>query len=84
MGNTEDTKRGEYSRDFIYVEDCNKIAIWLFKKDANGIFNVGTGKSIKFVEVANSIIKKMGYGKIEYVSFPKNLRKNINALLKQI
>ena len=75
-------KKGEHSRDFIYVEDCNRIAIWLFKKDANGIFNVGTGKSIKFVEVANSIIKKMGYGKIEYVSFPKNLRKKYQCFTK--
>ena len=31
FGNTEDTKRRTF-RDFIYVEDCNKIAIWLFKK----------------------------------------------------
>ena len=53
-----------------------------FQKDANGIFNVGTGKSIKFVEVANSIIKKMGYGKIEYVSFPKNLRKKYQCFTK--
>ena len=68
-------KKGEHSRDFIYVEDCNKIAIWLLKKDVYGIFNVGTGKSIKFIDVANSIIKKIGYGKIEFVNFPKNLKK---------
>lgn len=75
-------KKGEHSRDFIYVEDCNKIAIWLLKKDVYGIFNVGTGKSIKFIDVANSIIKKIGYGKIEFVNFPKNLKKKYQCYTK--
>lgn len=75
-------KKGEHSRDFIYVEDCNKIAIWLLKKNEYGIFNVGTGKSIKFIEVAKSIIKKIGYGKIEFVNFPKKLNKKYQCYTK--
>ena len=42
-----------------------------FSKDANGIFNVGTGKSIKFVEVANSIIKRWDMEKLNMLVFQK-------------
>ena len=84
-------KKGEHSRDFIFVEDCNKIAIWLLKKNQSGIFNIGTGKSIKFIDVARSIIKKIGYGEIEFINFPENLKNkyqcftkaNINKLLNK-
>ena len=58
--------------------------ICFFKKDANGIFNVGTGNQLNFVEVANSIIKKMGYGKIEYIRFSKNLKKKYQCFTKAI
>jgi len=41
--------------------------------DISGIFNVGTGKSQTFNEVANSVIKWHGKGSIKYIPFPKEL-----------
>jgi ADP-L-glycero-D-manno-heptose 6-epimerase len=39
----------------------------------SGIFNVGTGQSRSFNEVANTIVERIGAGAIEYVPFPENL-----------
>ena len=82
-------KRGQHSRDFIFVEDCNNVALWLINNDKFGIFNVGRGKAITFKKVAQIIIDKLGGGEVEYVNFPKKLMKryqtytkaNINKLL---
>ena len=41
--------------------------------DISGIFNVGTGKSQTFNEVANSVIEFHGKGSIKYIPFPKEL-----------
>ena len=65
---------GEQRRDFIYVDDVIKVNLW-FKENSNvsGIFNVGTGKSQTFNEVANSVINFHGKGSIHYIPFPKEL-----------
>jgi ADP-L-glycero-D-manno-heptose 6-epimerase len=47
---------GEQERDQIYVEDVVKANLLAAKSDANGIFNIGTGKSISF----NQIIHQLG------------------------
>ena len=39
-----------------------------------GIFNIGTGKSQTFNEVAESVIKYHGKGEIEYIPFPNHLK----------
>ena len=39
----------------------------------SGIFNVGTGQSRSFNDVAGTIIERIGAGAIEYVPFPENL-----------
>ena len=65
---------GEQRRDFVYVDDVIKINIWFMKNsDISGIFNVGTGKSQTFNEVANSVINYHGKGSIKYIPFPKEL-----------
>lgn len=75
-------KKGEHARDFIFVEDCNDIAQWLIKNNKYGIFNVGTGKVTTFKKVAEIIIKKIGKGKIEYINFPKKLKKKYQCYTK--
>ena len=40
----------------------------------SGIFNIGTGKSQTFNEVAESVIKYHGKGEIEYIPFPNHLK----------
>ena len=65
---------GEQRRDFVYIDDVIKVNIWFMENsDISGIFNVGTGKSQTFNEVANSVIEFHGKGSIKYIPFPKEL-----------
>ncbi len=66
---------GEQRRDFIYVGDAVAVNLWfLQQRGKSGIFNLGTGKSHSFNEVARAVIKAEGKGLIEYVPFPDHLR----------
>lgn len=65
---------GEQRRDFIYVDDVVTVNLWFFHKQGpSGVYNVGTGKSRSFNEVANTVIKWHGKGEIEYIDFPENI-----------
>ncbi|MDE2234843.1 MAG: ADP-glyceromanno-heptose 6-epimerase [Gammaproteobacteria bacterium] len=66
---------GEQRRDFIHVDDVCAVNLWaLDHPKASGIFNLGTGHSQTFNDVANAVIKFHGKGKIEYIPFPENLK----------
>jgi len=72
---SDDYDDGEQRRDFIYVEDVVKVNLWFLKNQkVSGIFNVGTGKSQTFNEVAHSVINWNKRGKINYVPFPEKLK----------
>jgi ADP-L-glycero-D-manno-heptose 6-epimerase len=66
---------GEQRRDFIHVEDVVDVNLWFYRQQRgpSGIYNVGTGRSRSFNDVANTVIKWHGKGKIEYMDFPENL-----------
>lgn len=64
---------GEQKRDFIHVDDVVKVNLWFMKNEVSGIFNVGTGVSQSFNDVANAVIKWNKKGKIEYIPFPEEL-----------
>lgn len=66
---------GEQQRDFIYVKDVAKVNMFFWENpQLSGIFNCGTGRAESFNEVANTVIKHLGKGSIEYVPFPDVLR----------
>ena len=66
---------GEQQRDFVYVDDVVAVNTWFWKNpDKNGIFNVGTGKSQTFNDVANAVVKWHGKGHVEYIPFPDHLK----------
>ena len=66
---------GEQRRDFVYVDDVVEVNLWFFdKRTVSGIFNVGTGASASFNDVANAIIACLGKGSIRYIPFPAELR----------
>lgn len=66
---------GEQRRDFVYVRDAVDVNLWLLDNPSvSGVFNCGTGKAEPFNEVARSVIAHMGYGEIEYIPFPDDLR----------
>jgi ADP-L-glycero-D-manno-heptose 6-epimerase len=65
---------GEQRRDFVFVGDVVRVNLALAEGAVrNGIFNVGTGQSRSFNDVANTIVERIGAGAIEYVPFPENL-----------
>ena len=66
---------GEQRRDFIHVDDVCAVNLWAWEHPkVSAIFNLGTGKSQTFNEVANAVIKFHGKGRIEYIAFPENLK----------
>jgi len=65
---------GEQRRDFVCVEDTIKVKRWFQKhKNISGIYNVGTGVSRTFNDIANCVLAYFGKGKITYIDFPDNL-----------
>ena len=65
---------GEQRRDFVHVDDVVKVNLW-FRENNNisGIFNVGTGESQTFKEVAEAVIEWNKKGSIQFIPFPKEL-----------
>lgn len=71
---------GEQRRDFIHVSDTVKVKNWFMNNsDVSGIFNVGTGVSRSFNDIAYCVLKYFDKGKIEYIDFPKNLEEQYQA-----
>jgi ADP-L-glycero-D-manno-heptose 6-epimerase len=71
-------QHGEQRRDFIYVKDVVKVMSHILKekhKVRSGIYNLGTGKSRTWVDLANSIFASLDKTpKIEFIEMPDNLR----------
>ena len=66
---------GEQRRDFIYIDDIVKVNLWFMENNKiSGIFNLGTGKSRAFNDVAQAVINWHNRGKIEYIDFPEKLK----------
>ncbi len=66
---------GEQRRDFIYVGDVVDINLWFHDHpDVSGIYNVGTGRSQTFNDVASAVIDYHQHGKILYIPFPQHLK----------
>ena len=73
-------KDGEQRRDFIFVDDTINVKLWFLKNsNVSGIYNVGTGISRSFNDIANAVIKYFNHGKINYIDFPNNLESQYQA-----
>jgi ADP-L-glycero-D-manno-heptose 6-epimerase len=71
---------GEQRRDFIYVDDVVAVNLWLFAHPGvSGIFNVGTGASATFNELAAAVMEWHGCGEIEYIAFPDSLKSSYQS-----
>ena len=71
---------GEQRRDFIFVDDVIKINLWMMNNsNISGIYNVGTGKSHSFNDIANAVIKRRKTGRIKYIPFPKELEESYQS-----
>ena len=69
-------KDGEQKRDFVYVQDCVKVMIWLLKNDnVSGIFNVGTGVPRTFLDLVRIVYKKMSKNmNVKYIDMPYSIK----------
>ncbi len=67
---------GGQMRDFVYVKDCVEVLWWLLKNpDANGIFNLGTGKARTWKDLMGAVFAAMGLEtNINYIEMPQGLR----------
>jgi ADP-L-glycero-D-manno-heptose 6-epimerase len=62
-----------YSRDFIHVSEIVDYHLKFMKIEKSGLFNLGTGKTKSFLEVASEIGKKYP-SVINYIPMPDNLK----------
>jgi len=66
---------GEQRRDFLAVEDAVKVNLFFMEHpEKSGIFNCGTGKSRSFQDLADSVIRSVGKGRVEYIPFPEEMK----------
>jgi len=71
---------GEQRRDFVHVDDVVRVNLWLLDNPGvSGIFNVGTGRSASFNDVARAVIRWHGRGTIRYIPFPEDLHSSYQS-----
>ena len=61
---------GNQKRDFLYVDDFNRLILYILKKKYinSGIYNVGSGKPVKIKKIINLILKKINKGQAKFGS----------------
>ncbi|MAL79242.1 MAG: ADP-glyceromanno-heptose 6-epimerase [Sneathiella sp.] len=71
-----DYEDGGQLRDFVYVQDCVNVILWLLDNpEVSGLFNLGTGKARSFKDLAAAVFAAAGMDeKISYVDTPEQIR----------
>lgn len=71
-----DYKDGEQVRDFVYVKDAVDVCLHFAEnRRVSGLFNVGTGTSRTWLDLARAVFSAMGREpKIEFIEMPEELR----------
>ncbi|OUS14653.1 ADP-L-glycero-D-mannoheptose-6-epimerase, partial [Rhodospirillales bacterium 47_12_T64] len=71
-----DYSDGGQLRDFIAVDDCVDVMMWLKDNpEVNGLFNVGTGQARSFADLARAVFEAMDKNEnIKYVPTPESIR----------
>lgn len=72
----DDYRDGEQQRDFVYVKDAVAMTLSIAANgDANGLFNIGAGRSETWLEVARAIFAAMEREPvIEFIDMPVEMR----------
>jgi ADP-L-glycero-D-manno-heptose 6-epimerase len=68
---------GEQLRDFVWVDDCVSVALWVLRTESvrSGLYNVGSGMARSFLDKARIIFAAMGLKeRIEFIDLPINVR----------
>lgn len=72
----ENYEDGKQLRDFIYVKDLVDVCVFLMEnREYSGIYNLGTGKSRTFVDLAKAVFKALGKEpQISFIDTPEDIR----------
>lgn len=67
---------GAQQRDFVHVDDCVAVMLWLLDNpQVSGLFNLGSGRARSFLELVQAMFAAMGEApRIEFVDMPADLR----------
>jgi ADP-L-glycero-D-manno-heptose 6-epimerase len=68
---------GEQLRDFIYVRDCAQAILWLLDHPkVSGLFNLGSGTSRSFLDLAKALMATLPRRKlsVEFFDMPEGLK----------
>ena len=74
-------KSEKYKRDFVSIDDVCEIHYRMLDNDASGIFNVGTGRTISFRDIAE-IVKSNSHTTITETPMPKELKSQYQKFTK--
>lgn len=68
--------KGNQKRDYLFIDDfVNAFILAATASNSSGqIYNLGAGVGIKFKDMVNLIVRKVGKGQIEFIKWPKDER----------
>ncbi|HKY94706.1 MAG TPA: ADP-glyceromanno-heptose 6-epimerase [Kiloniellales bacterium] len=67
---------GGQQRDFVHVEDCTALVLWLLENpQVSGLFNCGTGRAESFLAVARAVSAALGRPEnVRFIDTPEPIR----------
>ena len=67
---------GGQMRDFVHVDDCVAVVLWLLDQpQANGLFNVGSGEARSWLDLAHALFGALAREpRIEFAPMPQELQ----------
>jgi ADP-L-glycero-D-manno-heptose 6-epimerase len=69
---------GGQMRDFVYVDDCVDVMLWLLEHPrVSGLYNLGTGRARSFADLARAMAAAAGVApQLEFIPMPEAIRPN--------
>jgi ADP-L-glycero-D-manno-heptose 6-epimerase len=71
----------QFVRDFVSVEDVVQVHCKMLKVKDSGVYNVGTGTTTSFAEIASKYSEKLGVP-INYIEMPDQLKNQYQSFTK--
>jgi ADP-L-glycero-D-manno-heptose 6-epimerase len=70
-----DYVNGGQLRDFVYVQDCADVVLWLLDhREVSGLFNLGTGKARTWLDLAHAMFDAAEQPRrVEFIDMPPGL-----------
>jgi ADP-L-glycero-D-manno-heptose 6-epimerase len=67
---------GEQKRDFVHVDDCVAVMLWLLDNpQVSGLFNLGSGRARSFLDLVRAMFAAMGEEeRIAFIDMPDDLK----------